>query len=136
MTELAIFGYDQGDPSRARSMSRFPAFTATQLKNETGTVLDSALRGPVVLTNHGRARAYIVPADRFERLLALEDAQLAERARRARARGMVGRDASMAFLKGLADAPREPVTRGKKIARAIPRQASAAARGKAPRARR
>ena len=117
-------------------MPRFPAFTATQLKNETGAVLDSALRGPVVLTNHGRARAYIVPADRFERLLELEDAHLAERASRARARGMVGPDESMAFLKGLTDAPREPVTRGRKVARAIPREASAAARGKASRARR
>ena len=117
-------------------MARFPAFTATQLKNETGSVLDEALRGPVMLTNHGRARAYIVPADRFEKLLALEDAQLVQRAKRARDQGLIGPEASRAFLEGLVDAPRQPVAGRKKVARAISFEAPASARRKTARARR
>ena len=116
-------------------MTRFRAFTATQLKNETGSVLEEALRAPVMLTNHGRARAYIVPADRFERMLALEDQQVAARARRAREQGMVGPEASMALLKGLTDAPGQPVSRGKKVARGLSGQAPAPARRKTARTR-
>lgn len=92
-------------------MNELPSFTATQLKNETDTVLDRAMSGPVKLTSHGRARAYTVPAATFERLMALEEAQLVRRADAARKRSMIGPEASMALLIGLVNASLEPVAR-------------------------
>jgi len=89
-------------------MNRFTAFTTTQLKNETGSVLEEAARGPVKLTSHGRARVYIVPAETFERLIALEDVLITERALRAQEEGFVGPGASMALLQGISNASDRP----------------------------
>jgi len=98
-------------------MNRIPTFTATQLKNETGMVLDKAMSGPIKLTSYGRSRVYIVPADTFERLLLLEEQQLGARAIDARKSGMVGHDESMAFLQAMKNEEDKPVTGRKKSAR-------------------
>lgn len=117
-------------------MNELPTYTATQLKNETGTVLDRAMSGPVKLTSHGRARVYIVPAETFERLMALEDAELVRRADAARKRGMIGPEASMALLKGLTDASRKPVARRRESSASRSREAPPAAGKQAARAKR
>ena len=98
-------------PALNKSTNELPSFTATQLKNETGTVLDRAMSGPVKRTSHARARAYIVPAATFERLMALEEAQLVRRADAAHKRRMIGPEASVALLIGLVNASLEPVAR-------------------------
>lgn len=138
-TDNEIETDNESDDERANysePMNELPSYTATQLKNETGTVLDRAMSGPVRLTSHGRARVYIVPAETFERLMALEEAELVRRANAARKRGMIGPDASMALLKGLTDASRKPVARRGESAAARPREAPRAAGKKATRAKR
>ena len=117
-------------------MQIFPSVTATQLKNETGSVLDQAARGPVKLTSHGRPRVYLVPAERFEQLIALEDALLAGRATRARKEGMIGPDATMALLRDMIDASAEPVAQRRKVAAPAARKARKTARAKTTGARR
>jgi prevent-host-death family protein len=73
--------------------------TATNVKSNLGEYMDAASREPVAITRQGRAHAVLVGWEEYQRLLAVEDAWWAERARQAEAGGMLGADESLAFLK-------------------------------------
>jgi len=105
-------------------MHAIVSVTASQLKNATGSVLDQAARAPIKLTSHGRTRVYLVPAETFERLIALEEAQLVRRAQSARKQGMIGPSASLSLIQGLVDAPTKPVSQRRKVAASRPPKAA------------
>jgi prevent-host-death family protein len=112
-------------------MNAIVAVTATQLRNAIGSVLDQAARAPLKLTSHGRTRVYLVPAETYERLIALEEAELVRRAQSARKQGMIGPAASLSLIQGLLDAPAKPVSQRRKIAAPHPPKAAKATSRKA-----
>lgn len=54
--------------------------SVTELKRNYATIMKSAAQSPVVVLNHNRPEAYLVPAARYEAMMALledvEDARL------------------------------------------------------------
>jgi antitoxin Phd len=64
--------------------------TATELKNRLGQYLDVAETEPVIIEKSGRKKSVLISHTMYERLVAFEDANWGERARKAEARGYVG----------------------------------------------
>ena len=48
-------------------------FTLTDLKNQTGKVVDAAIRGPVSLTKHGAETLVLMSREDFDRVRAAAD---------------------------------------------------------------
>jgi prevent-host-death family protein len=64
--------------------------TATELKNRLGRYLDMAETVPVIVQKSGRAKSVIISKEMYERLLQIEDAYWAQKAREAEEEGYLG----------------------------------------------
>jgi prevent-host-death family protein len=71
-------------------------FSATELKNRTGVVLDAAQKAPVCIEKQGRPFAFLISADVFE---ALENKYWIKMAEEASKEGFLTAKQSDAFLK-------------------------------------
>ena len=66
--------------------------SATELKNRLGRYLDEAETEPVIIEKSGRTKSVLMSHDRYEKLMALEDAFWAEQARQAESEGYLAAD--------------------------------------------
>jgi len=73
--------------------------TASEVKNTFGTVMDSALVEPVMVSKSGRSSVVILSATEYERLIAIEDSYWANRALKAEASGFATADEVQQLLK-------------------------------------
>ena len=64
--------------------------TATELKNRLGRYLDMAETVPVIVQKSGRAKSVIISKEMYERLLQIEDAYWAQKAREVEEEGYLG----------------------------------------------
>ena len=77
--------------------------TATELKKQTGAIMDMAAREPVAITKQGRNYAVILSWEDFERLKTLEDNYWGDLASRIELDAeYAGPAESLEFLKGSA----------------------------------
>jgi antitoxin Phd len=77
----------------------FMSIAATELKNRLGQYLDAAETEPVIIEKSGRRKSVLISYSMYERLIALEDAKWAERAKQAEMHGYVGQKAVKKLLK-------------------------------------
>ncbi len=72
--------------------------SATDVKNKFGKFSDIARNEPVIVERTGRKTIVLLSFEEYERLIAIEDAYWAEKAKRAEAEGYVGPEKSLSFL--------------------------------------
>jgi antitoxin Phd len=75
------------------------SIAATELKNRLGQYMDIAETEPVIIEKSGRKKSVLMSYAMYERLVALEDAKWAERAKQAEMGGYVGQKAVRKLLK-------------------------------------
>ncbi len=63
----------EGDPKEG--LESFPRADLSVLETAQPKLIDASLRGPVVLTRHGRDAFVILPVDQFQRLALLAEAR-------------------------------------------------------------
>ena len=73
--------------------------TATEVKNHFGEYLEGALSEPVVIEKSGRSIVVMISIKEYDRLMALDDAHWAEKARKAEKAGYIGHKESSEFLR-------------------------------------
>lgn len=71
---------------------------ATDAKQHFGEYLNAALYQPVMVQKSGKPVAVILSAKEYERLVAIEDAQLVHEVRQAEARGYLGAEGSAKLI--------------------------------------
>jgi PHD/YefM family antitoxin component YafN of YafNO toxin-antitoxin module len=74
--------------------------SATEVKNKFGKFSDIARTEPVIVEKTGRKIIVLLAFEEYERLIAIEDAFWAEKAKLAEAEGYAGLEESLAFMRG------------------------------------
>jgi prevent-host-death family protein len=78
--------------------------TATQAKIQFGHLLDSAARGPIIITKSNRNIAVIISFEEYSKMSAIEDQYWANKAKKAKQEGLIGTKASEKLMEELLDA--------------------------------
>ncbi len=74
------------------------SITSIELKNHLDQYLESAETTPVIVEKAGHRKSVLLSYEMYERLMALEDAYWAERAKQAESEGYLGPEASAKLL--------------------------------------
>lgn len=72
--------------------------TSTEMKNRFGEYLEAARMEPLIIKKTGRRVAVLTSYQDYERLVAIENAYWAEKAKRAEATGYLGEQVSLKFV--------------------------------------